>query len=145
MKSLVSILFCVTIFAAVSVRAAERTPASAGSQLMARYPVVWDSPSHDATGSMPIGNGDLGANVYVVENGDLFLLLGKTDAYDWQGNVCKTGRVRVRLNPNPFAQGQPFKQVLDIVHGCVTISAGGVELKPESAVDVLADAGGGRR
>jgi len=96
---------------------------------MARYPVVWDSPSHDATGSMPIGNGDLGANVYVVENGDLFLLLGKTDAFDWQGNVCKTGRVRVRMNPNPFAQGQPFKQVLDIVHGCVTISAGGVELK----------------
>ncbi len=35
------------------------------------YNVVWDSPSKDASGSMPIGNGDFGANVWVEENGDI--------------------------------------------------------------------------
>jgi hypothetical protein len=33
-----------------------------------QYNVVWDSPSRDASGSMPIGNGDLGANVWVEES-----------------------------------------------------------------------------
>ncbi len=108
---------------------AAEPPVDKGSQLMARYNVVWDAPSVDATGSMPVGNGDLGANVYAVTNGDFYLLLGKTDAYDGQGNVCKTGRVRVHLDPNPLAGGLPFQQVLDIVHGCVDITAGGVALK----------------
>ena len=41
-----------------------------GSPLDA-YNVVWDSPSDDQHGSMPIGNGDLAANVWVEPNGDL--------------------------------------------------------------------------
>jgi alpha-L-fucosidase 2 len=28
-----------------------------------RYNVVWTSPSRDAAGSMPLGNGDLGINL----------------------------------------------------------------------------------
>ncbi len=28
-----------------------------------KYSVIWDSPSEDFNGSMPIGNGDIGANV----------------------------------------------------------------------------------
>ena len=36
--------------------------------------VVWDTPSGDSRGSMPLGNGDLGANVWVEPSGDLVLL-----------------------------------------------------------------------
>ena len=35
------------------------------------YNVVWDSPSKDAAGSMPIGNGDICLNVWIEEGGDL--------------------------------------------------------------------------
>ena len=35
------------------------------ADLLGAYNVVWDSPSKDATGSMPIGNGDIGLNVWV--------------------------------------------------------------------------------
>ena len=51
---------------------------------VARYNVVWDSPSKDASGVMPLGNGDIAAGVYAIENGDLYLLLAKNDAYTYQ-------------------------------------------------------------
>ena len=88
-----------------------------------RYNVEWNSPGKDATASMPVGNGDLGANVYVVGNGDLFLLLGKTDAFDWNGNVWKTGRIRIRINPNPFRNGVTFRQTLNLAEGCIDVTA----------------------
>ena len=39
------------------------------------YDVVWNSPSKDASGSMPLGNGDIGLNVWV-EEGEFLVLLG---------------------------------------------------------------------
>jgi hypothetical protein len=94
-----------------------------------RYNVVWDAPSKDASGAMPIGNGDIAASVYVIEGGDLFLLLAKNDAYTYQGDLFKTGRVRVSLEPNPFQAGRPFKQTLDLPTGSIRIEADGVELR----------------
>ena len=90
---------------------------------LSKYNVVWTSPGKDATGSMPVGNGDLGANVYAVLNGDLYLLLGKTDAFDRMGNVLKTGRVKIRINPNPFSQlmtgTRAITQTLNLEQGCI--------------------------
>ena len=90
---------------------------------LSTYHVVWNSPGADATGSMPIGNGDLGANVYAVEKGDLYLLLGKTDAFDRSGNVLKTGRIRIRLTPNPFGHSMAMKQTLNLEQGCIDVEA----------------------
>ena len=59
--------------------------------------VVWDSPSADARGSMPIGNGDIAANVWVEPSGDLVLLLSKSDAWDEVSRLCKLGRLRIKL------------------------------------------------
>ncbi|HEY3379356.1 MAG TPA: DUF5703 domain-containing protein [Armatimonadota bacterium] len=98
------------------------------------YNVVWDSPSTDSTGSMPIGNGDIGMNLWVEKGGDLCLYLSKTDAWDGdvalQGNVTlrKLGQVRVHLEPNPFVEGQPFQQVLQLHEGEIAITAGQVQL-----------------
>ena len=107
--------------------AAELSPAPAADR-MNRYNVVWDTPSRDASGAMPIGNGDIAASVYAIENGDLYLLLSKNDAYTYQGDLFKTGRVRVSLSPNPFTTGKPFRQELDIVTGSIRIEADGVKL-----------------
>ena len=53
------------------------------AQSMNQYNVIWDSPSEDYNGSMPIGNGDLAANVWVEPSGDLIFLVSKSDA--WSG------------------------------------------------------------
>jgi hypothetical protein len=108
---------------------AQATPDGAAAERMSRYNVIWESPSKDATGVMPIGNGDIGAGVYAIENGDLYLLLSKNDAFNYLGDIFKTGRVKISLTPNPFEKGKPFRQTLDLVTGSILIEADGVKLR----------------
>ena len=96
---------------------------------MNRYNVVWNCPSKDATGVMPIGNGDIAAGVYAIENGDLYMLMAKNDAYTYMGDIFKTGRVKISLNPNPFKSGKPFRQTLDLTTGSILIEADGMTLR----------------
>src|SRR6478752_5499757 len=95
-----------------------------------RYNVVWDSPSRDASGSMPLGNGDIGLNVWVEEStGDVLLLIAKSDAWDENSINLKLGRVRVSLTPNPFTAGTPFRQTLDLRTASVLIAGGSFRLR----------------
>ena len=84
---------------------------------MSRHNVVWNS--KNTSGVMPIGNGDIAAGVYAIETGDLYLLLAKNDAYTYQGDIYKTGRARVTLDPHPFKPGKAFRQTLDLLTGSV--------------------------
>ena len=87
--------------------------------------VVWDSPSADSWGSMPIGNGNIGLNVWVENSGDrdLVFYLATGDAYDWMGELLKLGRIRVSMDPNPFASGATFSQRLRLRDGQIEISS----------------------
>lgn len=93
------------------------------------YEVVWNSPSRNAAGSMPIGNGELGLNVWVEEDGDLRFYLARSDCWSEASRLLKLGGVRVALNPNPFTKGAPFRQVLRLREGRIEIRAGGVDLR----------------
>ena len=97
-----------------------------GDGLPEKYNVVWDSPSKDYNGSMPIGNGDIGANVWVEPTGDFIFYLSKTDAWSGGGpdpELLKLGRFRVRLNKPLFQEGATFRQELDLKTGSITIHA----------------------
>ena len=61
---------------------------------IAQYNVVWDSPSKDPSGTMPLGNGDIGLNAWVEPTGDLNFFISKTDAWDDNSRLCKVGKVR---------------------------------------------------
>ncbi len=113
-------LLCLTSLMAVSITAGES---------ISRYNVIWNSPSKDASGQMPLGNGDVAAGVYAVEGGDLYLLLSKNDAYTYNGDLFKTGRVHISIKPNPFEKGKAFKQTLDLTTGSIRIDADGVKIK----------------
>src|SRR4030042_5652301 len=65
-------------------------------QALAKYDVTWDSPSRDAWGTMPTGNGDIGLNVWAEESGDLLFYIGKTDLWDDNSRLLKLGRVRFK-------------------------------------------------
>lgn len=95
----------------------------AGAQdVMEQYNVVWDSPSEDHNGSMPIGNGDLAANVWVEPNGDLVFYISKSDAWSAGQDLLKLGRVRIKMDPPLVAKGTFFKQKLDLASGSIRIS-----------------------
>jgi hypothetical protein len=96
---------------------------------LARYNVVWDSPSRDAAGSMPIGNGEVGLNLWVEPNGDLLFYIARTDAWSECNRLLKLGRVRVSLSPNPFTTAQPYRQELKLGDGQVVINAGDATLR----------------
>lgn len=65
---------------------------NAQPESLSKYNVIWNSPSTDASGQMPLGNGDIAAGVYAIENDALYLLLSKNDAFTYNGDIFKTGR-----------------------------------------------------
>jgi hypothetical protein len=88
------------------------------------YNVVWDSPGRDASGSMPIGNGVVGLNVWVEEDGDLLFTIARVDSWSECERLLKLGRVRLSFAPNPFAKGRPFRQALLLREGRISVAAG---------------------
>ncbi len=91
------------------------------------YNVVWDSPSIDHHGSMPLGNGDIGINAWVTSAGDVQFFISKTDAWDDNARLVKVGAVRVHLEPNPFVNNPPFRQTLCLHDATLKIEAGAGE------------------
>ena len=102
------------------------------------YNVVWNSPSKNSLGSMPSGNGDIGVNLWVEENGDLIFYLSKTDAWSENARLLKIGKVRLSLTPNPFKKGKPFLQELKVEDGLIHIEAG--DSKEKVSIDIWVDA-----
>jgi alpha-L-fucosidase 2 len=86
------------------------------------YDVIWTSQSENSYGSMPIGNGDIGANVWVTKDGILHILLSKTDAQSEIGRLLKIGRVDIQLQPNLLVS-ETFKQQLYVYDGMLVIEA----------------------
>lgn len=86
------------------------------------YNVVWTTPSQNASESMPCGGGDIGLNVWV-EKGEVLFYLSRSGAFDENNLFPKLGRVRLKLSPNPFANGR-FRQELKLREGLVEIEGG---------------------
>lgn len=86
--------------------------------------VVWNSPSVNSMGSMPLGNGDIGLNVWALKDGTVSFYIAKTDAWEENGRLLKIGKVNIRFNPNPFSDTTNFRQVLNLNDGAVEIAAG---------------------
>lgn len=89
--------------------------------------VTWDSPSGNSFGSMPLGNGDVGANVWVEENGDLVFYLSKVDAFDAGHLLPKLGRIRLRLDPALHLDD--FRHTLVLREAAIEVKAGDVQLR----------------
>ena len=88
-----------------------------------KYNVIWDSQSKDSWGSMPAGNGDIGANVWVTADGELQFFISKTDAFSENARLLKIGKVKVKFTPN-ILSGKNFKQELDLYSGKIKITTG---------------------
>ena len=99
--------------------------------------VVWNRPSENSGESMPCGGGDVGLNVWV-ENGDLLFYLSRSGTFDENNAFLKLGRVRLHLDPNPFA-GKNFRQKLNLKDGSVYVRSDndGFSAKVHVWVDVF--------
>ncbi len=115
----VSISCCIAVMLTASPRTvqAEKPKFNLIKQLSS-YDVAWSEPGKGSADSMPLGNGDIGLNVWTEPNGDLLFYIGKTDAWSEHPRAAtglmKVGLVRVSLSPNPYAAGKPFLQKLKL-------------------------------
>jgi hypothetical protein len=73
---------------------------------------------------MPLGNGQVGINLWVEEGGDLRFYISRTDSLSEISRLLKVGGVRISLDPNPFQAGAPFRQELRLCDGVCEITAG---------------------
>lgn len=96
--------------------------------------VTWTTLGQNENDSMPIGNGDLAANVWTEQNGDLILLVSKSDAWTEMGHLVKLGRLRIHFTPNSFVNVSGFRQTLRLEDGSIEIKSG------DDAILVWADA-----
>ena len=85
---------------------------------LSAYDVVWNEPGKGSADSMPLGNGEIGLNVWTDPNGDLLFYIGKTDAWSEHPKAdtgfMKVGLVRVSLSPNPYVARKPLVQTLKL-------------------------------
>lgn len=89
--------------------------------------VTWTTPSGDSFGSMPLGNGDVGLNVWIEDSGDLVFYVSKVDAFDAGHLLPKLGRVRLRLEP--ALDVDDFKQTLALRDAAVEIASADIKLR----------------
>lgn len=89
----------------------------AQSDLVNEYSISWDSPSENSSGSMPIGNGEFGANVWMERNGNLVFFLSRTDSWSENAALYKLGKIRMSFNPLEIGADTKFRQYLDLKNG----------------------------
>lgn len=105
------------------------TAAKAAPSIVRRSAVAWTDADWPAElGSMPLGNGDVSANVWVErETGDLLLYLAKSDAYDINALPIKVGRLRLSFSTplwTPATENGTWTQTLSVTNGTVSIQTG---------------------
>ncbi len=88
------------------------------------YATLWTTQSKGSYESMPCGGGDIGLNVWV-ENDELLFYISRSGSFDENNCLLKSGRVRLKLSPNPFTKGN-FKQELKLKNGSIEIESGGI-------------------
>ena len=117
----------VTLYLALSSFISTIAKAEDASQIISKYNVVWNSPSTCSNGSMPIGNGDMGLNVWFEENGDLLVYVSKGDTWSENARILKLGKLRISFSPNPYKNGCFFHQELELLKGTISIQTGNKE------------------
>jgi hypothetical protein len=87
------------------------------------YNVTWSTPGPDASASMPMGNGEVGLNLWTDPKGDLVFYISRTDAWSEASRLMKIGRVRVSFDPPLVDDSHAFTQQLDLARGMIRVAA----------------------
>lgn len=85
-----------------------------------KYSFQYTGVMDDALKSLPLGNGDIGANVWITPDGKMHLLISKNDSWSELYRLLKLAHITVKIDPCPFETGATFD--LCIADGVLFIS-----------------------
>jgi hypothetical protein len=88
---------------------------------------------------MPLGNGDIGLNVWTEDPGVICFYISKTDAWDENARLVKVGGVCLRLTPEEGTLPPLTSQELDLKSGSVKVQYGSGSEKVDVTVWVDAN------
>ena len=91
--------------------------------------VIFTTPSANASGAVPLGNGEVGASVWIEGNGDLVMYLDRPDSFSEVCRLLRVGALRVHLDPSPLSASAPFRQELKLRQGRLEADLGGTHLE----------------
>ena len=66
------------------------------------YDFYYDYTMKSGMQSIPLGNGEMGGNVWINESGIINILLSRTDAWSEVHRLLKVGLTELEISPNPF-------------------------------------------
>lgn len=136
--------FFLSVLGALAADSAAILDKAAALEQLEKMNVEWSELGESSRDSMPLGNGDLAANIRVEENGDVCLYLAKSDSWSEMiarsEGLLKLGRIRLSFSPNSF-KPWTFRQVLCLREGAVELMGGGPgkELRVKLWVDAHAN------
>ncbi len=99
--------------------------------------IVWNSPSKDASGAMPLGNGNVLANTWVDPQGNLLVALALVDSD--KKSAAQLGRIRIKLDPPLSVKERALRQTLMFTNGAVEIVGQADKARPIFSVWVDAN------
>ena len=108
---------------------------SAQTSQLDQYNVVWDTQSRNSSESMPVGGCDIGCNVWV-ENGSIYFYFGRSNSFDENNALLKSGRMKLDFTPNPFIN---IKQKFQLINGLVEIAGSDGDLNAVAKIWVEVD------
>jgi alpha-L-fucosidase 2 len=90
--------------------------------------ITWNTPGRSSADSLPLGNGDIAANVWTDKDGDILFYLSKTDAWDHLSRLIKIGRLRISVKPDLLDEGK-FEQQLSLADASVIVTNGSTKVR----------------
>ncbi len=87
------------------------------------YEFKWSEYSAGSKGSIPIGNGSIGINLWVESDGNIYFYISSTDAWDENARLVKIGRIKVSMIPNLLIGSIPPTIHLDVKNGQLKVKA----------------------
>jgi len=105
------------------------------TKTLASYNVVWTSQSKNASESMPVGGCDVGCNVWI-ENGSVYFYFGRSNSFDENNALLKSGRVKLDFTPNPFVN---IREELKLENGMIELKGSNGDLNAQAKIWVEVD------
>lgn len=88
------------------------------------YVVDWTTPSQNTYETMPLGNGEVGLNAWIDNQGDLRFFISRIDALDENARILKLGALRFRFGNVDEQRTALFLQCLDTQRGVMEAKFG---------------------
>lgn len=113
------------------------------AQKIADFNLVHKQKGTDSWSSMPLGNGELSAQVWTNPNGAIELYLGRTDSRDAMDNVLKIGKLSLQFEPNILLPENGYTETLVVDEGLFRIknSTAQIEVRVDANNQALVIAG----